>query len=169
MSGSEKYRWLRRSAALAVFAAVTLLGAACGSDDDTNEADDGSSGDDSEAVVQNACPAEGCTIGFASVEAVDGEIEVTWDINFDPDINGNHIHIYWDIYDADQVSNDASERGVDQGEWVPTDASPTYVTDSAVSTASRGESTTLCVVAADRDHNVISSGTEVCQDVSDLL
>jgi hypothetical protein len=177
---------IARLGALAAVLALSLGAAACGDDDTTDEAatDDtsatGESGDGGEAGdgatddgegagAQNACPAEGCRIDFASVTKVGDEIEVTWDINFDPDINNNHIHIYWDNYSADQVSNDATDRGVDQGEWVPTDEKPAYVTGGAASTAVRGDSTTLCLVAADRDHNVLDSGAEVCRDVSDQL
>lgn len=167
---------------IALLFVLGLLGAACGDDDDTEAESDGTEesadagsdetedGDDStDSATQNACPAEGCQIGFADIAASGDELEVTWELNFDPDINNNHIHIYWDNFSAAQVSNDATDRGVDQGEWVPTDQGPTYVTDGAVSTSVRGESTTLCLVAADRDHNVIDETTEVCQDVSELL
>ncbi len=161
----------------ALVLSLALLAAACGDDDSDDEAtdaaaetDDGGGDSDSEsASAQNACPAEGCLIDFGSVAAADDEIEVTWDMNFDPDINSNHIHIYWDTYTAAQVSNDATDRGVDQGEWVPTDASPSYVTDGAASTSVRNGSTTLCLVAADRDHNVIDESTQVCRDVSEFL
>jgi len=163
---------IARLGALAVVAALSLWVSACG-DDDTSTASDGGTTEETTdgaiEVAQNACPAEGCMIDFASVEQSGDELEVTWTLNFDPDINNNHIHIYWDTYTADQVSNDATDRGVEQGEWVPTDEMPSYVTDGAVSTAVRGDSTTLCVVAGDRDHNVIDAGTQVCRDVSDLL
>ena len=166
-----------RFGALVAVVALSSVVAACGDDDTettddttTEESADGADSTEGESeVVQNACPAEGCLIDFASVEESGDEIEVTWDINYDPALNSNHIHIYWDNFSADQVSNDAADRGVEQGEWVPTDDSPTYVTSGAVSTSVRGESTTLCLVAADRDHNVIDSSTEVCRDVSDLL
>ena len=52
------------------------------------------------------------------------ELKVTWKANYTPDASRNHIHVYWDTYTADQVSNDAASRGVKQGEWVPTDAYP---------------------------------------------
>ncbi len=149
---------------------LAFVATACGDGSDETElgADDGGGGD--EATV-NACPADGCMIGFADIATSGDEIEVTWEINFDPDIANNHIHIYWDSYTAAQVSDDASDRGVEQGEWVPTDSAPTYVTDGAVSTAPdvRGDSTTLCLVAADRDHNVIDEATQVCEDVSEFL
>ena len=85
------------------------------------------------------------------------ELKLTWDANFVPSASNNHIHVYWDTYTAEQVSNDAAARGVDQGEWVPTDAFPDYVTEGATSVANRGDSTQLCVTAGDSDHNVIDS------------
>lgn len=157
---------------IALALSLALFASACGgsSDDDTTTDDDSTeSADSAGAATQNACPAEGCQIDFGELQTSGDEIEVTWEINFDPDLNNNHVHIYWNNYTAAQVSNDATDRGVAQGEWVPTDLAPSYVTDGAVSTSQRGESTTLCLVAADRDHNVIDEGTEVCRDVSDLL
>ncbi len=94
---------------------------------------------------------------------------LTWSANFDPDVAKNHIHLYWDIYSADQVSGDAADRGVEQGNWVPTDAYPTITTSDVISVAERGGSTMLCVTASDGDHNVIDSGSVDCRDVSDLL
>lgn len=152
---------------IALVLSLTMLAAACGgdSDDENTVAESGSTED----ATQNACPAEGCTIDFADLQKSGDEIEVTWEINFNPDLNNNHIHIYWNNFTAAQVSNDATDRNVEQGEWIPTDSAPTYVTGGAVSTSVRGDSTTLCLVAADRDHNVIDEGVEVCRDVSDLL
>lgn len=161
-----------------VIVALGLFLTACGSSGNTvvggsseeregdATAEDASS--DGEAT-QNACPADGCQIGFADVEKDGDELKVTWDINFAPDMNNNHVHIYWDNFEPAQVSNDATNRNVAQGEWVPTDSAPTFVTSGVVSTAARGDSTSLCVVAGDRDHNVIDVATEVCRDVSDLL
>lgn len=168
---------------IALLFVLAVLGAACGDDDSTDAESEGDgteetadAGDadtddagDGDSVTQNACPADGCRIGFADISRSGDELEVTWELNFDPDINNNHIHIYWDKFSAAQVSNDATDRGVEQGDWVPTDQGPTYVTDGPASTSERGDSTTLCLVAADRDHNVIDESTEVCQDVSELL
>lgn len=159
---------------LGIVVTVLLLTGACSSDD-SDQTTDIESEVDPEAPaaddggLQNSCPADGCQIDFASIEADGEELKVSWEINFAPDISNNHIHIYWDMFSAAQVSNDATERGVEQGEWVPTDATPEYTTDGAVSTSERGESTTLCLVAADRDHNVIDEGTQVCRDVSEFL
>ena len=123
----------------------------------------------SSGPVGNACPAEGCVITITDVAKDGDELAITWDADFDPDVSKNHIHVFWDIYTADQVSSDAEARGEKQGEWVPTDAYPTYTTGSAVSVDKRGDSTTLCVTAGDRDHAVIDSSIVDCQDVSDLL
>jgi hypothetical protein len=124
---------------------------------------------DAQAPVANACPAEGCQITILNAERDGDEIAVTWEANFVPDISRNHIHVYWDIYTADQVSSDAEARGVTQGEWVPTDVVPTFVTQDVVSVAMRGESTTICVTAGDRDHAVIDATLVNCRDVADLL
>lgn len=118
---------------------------------------------------ENACPVEGCKVTITKVVRHGGEVQVTWHANYTPDASRNHIHVYWDIYTADQVSNDAASRGVKQGEWVPTDAYPVYVTGGAVAVAKRGRSTTLCVTAGDGDHNVIDSSLKDCRSVANLL
>lgn len=155
---------------LALVLSLALLSSACGSDtDDAAEETTETESGDGESATQNACPADGCKIDFGELAKVGDEISVTWDMNFEPDLNNNHIHIYWNNFTAAQVSNDATDRGVAQGEWVPTDLTPSYETEGASSTSVRGESTTLCLVAADRDHNVIDESTEVCRDVSEFL
>lgn len=154
---------VRKLTALA--AAMVLVLAACGGDD--TSADTG--GDSNEGPVSNACPSDGCEIRIAEVTTVGDELGVTFDANFLPDVSRNHIHIYWDTYTADQVSSDAESRGVTQGDWHPTDAYPNYTTESAVSMANRGDSTTLCVTAADRDHAVLDSSIVHCVDVSSEL
>ncbi len=144
---------------------VTFGAAGCGSDDKAEPASTTESGD----ATQNACPVDGCRIAITNV-AVDGqELRVVWSANFDPDFSKNHIHVYWDTYTADQVTNDADARGQTQGEWVPTGDYPEFVTEGAVSTSARGNSTTVCVTAGDRDHNVIDSSIVDCKDVSEQL
>jgi hypothetical protein len=147
-----------------------LAMAACAND----EAPEGTpsapvAGSTSPTPVSNACPVDGCAIKIVDAARDGKEIAVTWKANFTPDISKNHIHVYWDIYNADQVSSDAEARGEKQGEWVPTDVVPTYVTESAVSVETRGDSTTICVTAGDRDHAVIDSSIVDCRDVADLL
>jgi hypothetical protein len=157
-------------ALVACVALVTLAG--CGGDDDddsTSQASPTSAGGDTEADGANACPVEGCEIAITDVAAEGNELRVTWETNFEPDFSKNHVHVYWDTYTADQVSNDAAARGETQGEWVPTGDNPEFVTEGAVSTSARGESTTVCVTAGDRDHNVIDSAIVDCRDVADLL
>jgi hypothetical protein len=155
---------LLRSAS-AVLLGLVLLPAGCGGDDEEAAAP-------TEAMPvaqQNACPVDGCTIEITDAEEEGDELRLTWTANFSPDFSKNHIHVYWDTYTADQVSNDAADRGETQGEWVPTDAYPDFVTEGVVSTASREGSTSLCVTAADRDHNVLDSALTDCHDVSALL
>jgi hypothetical protein len=158
-----------------VFAVAAALGGCGGDDDDdaspaatsteTSAAADGANGADG----QNACPVDGCTITITNVEKDGDELKITWDTNFAPDFSKNHIHVFWDTFTADQVSDDAAERGVEQGEWVPTGDHPDFVTEGAVSTSARSGSTTVCVTAGDRDHNVIDSSLLDCRDVADLL
>jgi hypothetical protein len=156
----------QRTAVLASFAALAFV--ACAGDEPSQGAPPAATATGSEPVA-NACPPEGCAITIIDAAREGDEIAVTWEANFKPDISRNHIHVYWDIYTADQVSSDAEARGVDQGEWVPTDVVPTYVTESAVSVDTRGDSTTICVTAGDRDHAVIDASLVDCLDVSDLL
>jgi len=145
-----------------------LLVAACGSDGKSTVTKDSSS-TTAAAGEQNACPVEGCKVTIVDVQPVGDELEITWDTNYSPKFARNHVHVFWDTYTADEVYNAASEKGHTQGEWVPTGAHPTFVTKGAVSTAKRADSTTLCVTAGDRDHNVIDSSIVDCRDVSALL
>ncbi len=119
-----------------------------------------------ETPVANACPADGCTIQITNVAPSGSELEITWEANFLPDVSRNHIHVYWDTYTAEQVSSDAEAKGFTQGDWVPTDIYPVYVSDGALSVENRGESTTICVTAADRDHAVLDASAVQCVDVS---
>jgi hypothetical protein len=147
--------------------AVTLGSAGCSSDDKVATAPTTESAPQADA--QNACPVDGCQIKITDVTVEGQELKVVWSANFDPDFSKNHIHVYWDNYTAAQVSNDAAAKGQTQGEWVPTDDYPAYVTEGPVSTDVRGNSTHVCVTAGDRDHNVIDSSITDCYDVSALL
>ena len=159
---------IRSGKFVALMAAFGLLAAACGSDGDTEAAESGARAE-ADGGAQNACPVDGCTITFTDIVADGDELLVTWDANFDPDGSKNHIHIYWDTFEAAEVSADAADNGFTQGDWHPTDEYPTYTTQSAASVSARGDSTTLCVTAADRDHNVIDKDAVDCRDVSDQL
>ncbi len=155
--------------------ALVVAGAGCGSDSDsaavpeTTEAGGGATTSVDAGTSENACPTAGCQITIDDVVNDGEELRITWQANFVPDASRNHIHVYWDTYTPDQVSNDAAARGVQQGEWVPTDAFPDYVTEGATSTAERGNSTTICVTAGDNDHNVIDATVQDCFPVADLL
>lgn len=154
---------------IAAMALMLLVGASCGSDSDGSSAETTATEGAAAGDGENACPSDGCVVTITDVAAEGDELLVTWDTNFTPDVSKNHIHIYWDNFSADQVSGDAADRGVTQGEWVPTGDFPTFVTEGAVSTSVAGESTTLCATASDRDHNVLDSSIENCFDVASLL
>jgi hypothetical protein len=166
--------WARPGALglIAVTLALTLIGAACGSDGNGSATSSTTlTTTTGNGARQNACPVEGCKITITNVRRAGTELRITWNANFAPDFSKNHIHVYWDRYTADQVSDDAAKRGVKQGEWVPTDDYPEYVTEGPVSTSdrARGASKTVCVTAGDRNHNVIDSSIVDCRDVSGLL
>jgi hypothetical protein len=147
---------------------VTLVG--CGSDSKSSAPKStGAARSNGTGPVQNACPIEGCKVMIDNVEKAGSELKVTWTANFKPDFARNHIHVYWDTFTADQVSNDAEARGVKQGSWHPTDEYPVYTTGSEASVKRRGTSTHLCVTAGDRNHVVIDSKLFQCYDVKGLL
>ena len=150
---------------LHVFVVIALVVAACGGDDEGGDP----TAAPAEGPVANACPADGCTITISGVEKNGDELAVTWDANFLPDVSKNHVHVYWDVFRAEEVSSDAEANGFTQGDWSPTGDYPTYVTESGASVANRGTSTTLCVTAADRDHAVINASLVHCRDVADEL
>ena len=152
---------------VATVAVLALVG--CGSDDSNTQKSTATTSAEGAGPVQNACPVEGCKVTIDGVVQDGDELKVTWTANFRPDFARNHIHVYWDTFTADQVSDDAAARGVTQGSWVPTDAYPTYTTGSEASVARRAASTRLCVTAGDRNHNVIDAKLFQCADVKDLL
>ena len=161
----------RRVGLLLAVVALSVVLVGCGDDDDgasdtttTTEA-----AGESPSEGENACPVEGCEITITDVVAEGDELKLTWEANFVPSASNNHIHVYWDRYTAEQVSSDAEANDLTQGEWVPTDVVPTYVTDFAMSVKNRGDSTTICATAGDRDHVVIDPTIVDCRDVSALL
>ena len=154
---------------MATAAAIALVG--CGSDSDSGSPASSAATSTSAAAgpVQNACPVDGCKISIDKVLREGDEVKVTWTANFRPDFARNHIHVYWDTFSADQVSNDAGTRGVAQGSWHPTDEYPLYTTQSEASVARRAGSSRICVTAGDRNHDVIDTQLFQCTDVKDLL
>jgi len=120
-------------------------------------------------AASNACPVDGCRASFQSVDDAGDEITLAFTSNYTPEVSGNHYHVYWDKFDANQVSNDAeTKHGVTQGEWEPTADNP-FTTTGAVAVAQRGESTMICVTPGDKDHNVIDPAVVECRDVASLL
>ena len=121
--------------------------------------------------LPNACPVDGCEVQIVSVEKDGDELRLALKANFTPDFSRNHIHDWWgDNFTVKQVSNNAEPvHHVKQGEWHPTDEYPSYLTQSAASTKVRGKSTTLCVSAADRNHDILDVTKFQCMDVSGYL
>lgn len=119
----------------------------------------------------NACPVDGCIISISEVEKAGEELKVVFEANFTPDMSKNHIHIWWgENFTVEQVSNNAETvHGVVQGAWHPTDEYPEYITQSAVSLTERGEATSLCVSAANRDHDILDIALFECESVVELL
>lgn len=128
-------------------------------------------GNGAAAQETNACPVDGCEISISSAKMNGDEIEVMFDANFQPDVSKNHIHIWWgENFTVRQVSANAETvHNVKQGDWHPTADYPNYVTTSAASTSQRNGATTLCVSAADRNHDIIDPDVSACVSVEDLL
>lgn len=121
--------------------------------------------------MPNACPIDGCMVKIAGIEKAGDELELTFEANFTPDVAKNHFHVWWgEQYTVQQVGRNAkSAFGVEQGRWHRHDQYPKYVTTSAASTSVRNGATTLCVTAADRDHNVLDATLYDCADASAYL
>ncbi len=146
-----------------------LIAVGCGSDDAGSSATT-TVADSGDAGLANACPVDGCQVLIVSATpSGDDALEVTFDANFGPDFTKNHIHLYWDTFEAGEVSSDAEANGFTQGDWSPTGDYPTFITDSATLISNRGESTTLCVTAANRDHAVLDASLVECLDVSNAI
>lgn len=122
-------------------------------------------------AMPNSCPVDGCEIKILRVAPENGELRVTFDANFTPDVSKNHIHVWWgEQYDVKQVGRNAkSEFGVVQGKWHRHDDYPEYLTTGAASLRVRGTATTLCTTAADRNHNVLDPVLHHCLDISEHL
>ncbi|NRB17483.1 MAG: hypothetical protein HRU33_07900 [Rhodobacteraceae bacterium] len=149
---------MRHSKAIgcALFAALFLL-------------TDGSFVSSVDGQESNACPVDGCLVEIVSIDNDGDELTIGLKSNFSPDISKNHFHIWWgELFDVKQVSNNAeTKHKVSQGNWHPMDAYPMYTTTGAASVAQRREAVSLCVSAADRNHDIIDPKEFVCLDVSD--
>lgn len=121
--------------------------------------------------MPNACPVDGCSVKIVAIQGAGDELEITFKSNFTPDVSKNHFHVWWgEKYDVKQVGRNAEpEFKVKQGRWHRHDSYPRYVTQGAASTTVRDGATTLCVTAADRDHNVLDPSKFDCMDASKVL
>lgn len=121
--------------------------------------------------LPNACPVDGCAIKIISVKKSGDELELTMEANYGPDNSKNHIHVWWgDNYKVEQVSNNAETvHKVKQGDWHPMADFPTYTTQSSASMKLRGNSKTICVSPADRNHDIIDVKVFHCMDISSHL
>lgn len=121
--------------------------------------------------LPNACPVDGCDVKIVDVSKAGEELQVTFEANFTPEMANNHFHVWWgELYTVEQVSNNAEPAyGVKQGDWHPTDEFPTYVTQSAASVSVRNGARTLCVSAADRNHDILDPKIFNCVDVGERL
>ncbi len=121
--------------------------------------------------MPNACPVDGCEVSIVSVMRAGEELEVRFKSNFTPDVSKNHFHVWWgENFTVEQVGRNAEPvYGVKQGRWHRHDDYPIYITQGAASTKVRDGATTLCVSAADRNHNILDPSIFHCLDVSSEL
>ena len=170
--------WSRRLTTTTTVVVLAAVLASCGSDssatDESQPAATPAPGATQPAsdAHPKACPVDGCQISIASAASSGGEIALEFEANYTPDFERNHIHVFWDSQEPGAISSDFEERGFEeQGKWHPTADYPAYVTqaDASVSSEFRGDSTTLCVTAADTDHAVIDPSIFECMDVAEYL
>lgn len=123
------------------------------------------------ADMPNTCPVDGCDVSILEIEKSGEELQVTLDSNFTPDNSKNHFHMWWgEQYKTEQVGRNAmSEYSVEQGKWHRHDDFPVYITTGSASVTVRDGASTLCVTAADGDHNVLDADKFHCVDVSEHL
>ena len=123
------------------------------------------------AAMPNACPVDGCEVTIVGVKQSGEELELEFNSNFTPDVSKNHFHVWWgENFKVEQVGRNAQPVfGVKQGRWHRHADYPTYITQGAASTSVRGEAVTLCVTAADRNHNILDAKVYHCVDASQNL
>ena len=120
--------------------------------------------------MANACPVDGCEVKILGVRPAGEELRLTFEANFKPDVSKNHLHVWWgEQYDVKQVGRNAKAFGVEKGKWHRHDDYPDYTTTGAASTSIRDGAVTICVTAADRNHNVLDASLYHCVDASDHL
>lgn len=124
-----------------------------------------------EEEMPNACPVDGCEVRIVSVKKAGDELELTFKANFTPDVSKNHFHVWWgENFTVKQAGRNAEPiYGVKQGRWHRHDDYPVYITQGAASTSVRGDAVTICVSAADRNHNILDVNVYHCVDAGDHL
>lgn len=122
-------------------------------------------------ALPNACPVDGCEVRIVGIERSGEELELSFDSNFSPDVSKNHFHVWWgERYTVKQVGRNAETvHRVTQGRWHRHDDYPQYITKGAASTSVREGASTICVTAADRNHNIIDVQVYHCVDASSHL
>jgi len=120
-------------------------------------------------AFSQACPEEGCIVEIASIQPAGDEFIVQFRSNFQPEMSGNHFHLWWKSeLDVRSMSLDEEVRlGDPKGEWDPTENYPLHVTTGASSFQNRGDSNELCVSAGDARHNIIDPDVYDCKSVPD--
>ena len=123
------------------------------------------------AAMPNACPVDGCDVKIVKVTQSGDELEIIFESNFTPDVSKNHFHVWWgENFTVEQVGRNAQTvYGVTQGRWHRHADYPTYITQGAASTSVRGDAVTICVSAADRNHNILDVKSFNCVGVGDKL
>lgn len=121
------------------------------------------------AGMPNACPVDGCEVEIVDIKPSGKELELTFESNFTPDVSKNHFHVWWgENFKVEQVGRNAEPvYGVKQGRWHRHADYPTYITQGAASTGVRGSAVTICVSAADRNHNILDVKIYHCVDAKD--
>jgi len=120
--------------------------------------------------MANACPVDGCEVKILEVKPAGDELTLTFEANFKPDVSKNHLHVWWgEQYDIKQVGRNAKDFGVEKGKWHRHDDYPNYTTTGAASTSIRDGAVTICVTAADRNHNILDVALYHCVDASGHL
>lgn len=120
--------------------------------------------------MANACPVDGCEVKILEVVKAGDELALTFKANFMPDVSKNHLHVWWgEQYNIKQVGRNAKTFGMEKGKWHRHDDYPNYTTTGAASTSIRDGAATICVTAADRNHNVLDANLYHCVDASGHL
>lgn len=152
-----------------VLGTCVLLTSCAGGDGEQNEGLEGVPASQEGDLLLNLCPDRGCRVEISEAERQEGELQLTFEANFAPDLARNHFHVYWDNFSAQQVSSDAGARfGVRRGDWSEAEENP-FTTNGATSVTARGNSMIICVTAADLNHSVIDPQYSDCFNVGELI